>query len=476
MLLQHSALYILARGLPGLVSFLAITIYTRLLDPGDYGYYALVIAAVGLLQSVLFRWLELSLLRFLPAHIERPQVIMSVIVMSFLGMISFTSVLALIMFFFLSEPSHRSLLSLAVVLLWAESWYNLNLELLRSQLRPLSYGLMSGLKAVLALVMGSVLILQGLGAYGPLIGLLAGTLMSALLIAGREWKGVQLGRINKQIFIDLLQYGLPLAVTFALTFIVSSSDRFLIAWFLGAESAGLYAPGYDLAFHSIGMLMAIVNLAAYPLVIRSMEQQGEEAARQQFRKNSLLLLAVAVPASIGFAICAPNISNVMLGEGYRETALFLFPWIALAALISGVKSFILDLAFQLGYNTIGQLKVVLVAASVNVILNIWWIPIFGLIGAAYATVISYSVGFILSLVFGRRAFRLPALPLESIKIIIASGIMALVLWLTLGYRGWVALLGQIFLGSGVYVVVLLVLNLAGSRERLLRFLLKTEMT
>lgn len=55
MLLRHSALYTLARGLPGLINFAALAVYTRLLGPEEYGRYALVIAAVGLANAVLFQ-------------------------------------------------------------------------------------------------------------------------------------------------------------------------------------------------------------------------------------------------------------------------------------------------------------------------------------------------------------------------------------------------------------------------------------
>jgi len=54
MLLRHSALYLLARGVPGIVNFLAVPIYTRVLSPDEYGRYALVIAGVGLVQRNIF--------------------------------------------------------------------------------------------------------------------------------------------------------------------------------------------------------------------------------------------------------------------------------------------------------------------------------------------------------------------------------------------------------------------------------------
>jgi O-antigen/teichoic acid export membrane protein len=66
MLWRHSALYLLARGLPGVVSLAAIAVYTRLLGADEYGRYALVIAGVGLGNKLVFEWLRLSLLRFRP--------------------------------------------------------------------------------------------------------------------------------------------------------------------------------------------------------------------------------------------------------------------------------------------------------------------------------------------------------------------------------------------------------------------------
>ena len=41
-LLRHSFIYLFARGVPGVINFLAIAVYTRLLPPEEYGQYALV--------------------------------------------------------------------------------------------------------------------------------------------------------------------------------------------------------------------------------------------------------------------------------------------------------------------------------------------------------------------------------------------------------------------------------------------------
>src|SRR4051812_29233181 len=66
--LSHAAIYLVARGLPGIITFLAIPTFTRLLEPAQYGRYALVVATVGLLNALLFQWLSLSLVRYRSAY------------------------------------------------------------------------------------------------------------------------------------------------------------------------------------------------------------------------------------------------------------------------------------------------------------------------------------------------------------------------------------------------------------------------
>ena len=63
MLWRHSASYVLARGLPGLLSLATIAVYLRAAGADEYGQYALVIAGVGLANELFFEWLRLALLR-----------------------------------------------------------------------------------------------------------------------------------------------------------------------------------------------------------------------------------------------------------------------------------------------------------------------------------------------------------------------------------------------------------------------------
>src|SRR5690242_10806759 len=79
---RHTAIYLLARGLPGVIAFLAIPIYSRLLDPAGYGKYALVIATVNLLGALFFQGLMLALVRYLPTYRDEPSKLKSTLLTS----------------------------------------------------------------------------------------------------------------------------------------------------------------------------------------------------------------------------------------------------------------------------------------------------------------------------------------------------------------------------------------------------------
>lgn len=191
--------------------------------------------------------------------------------------------------------------------------------------------MMSGVKAVSALCLGSSAVFLGLGAEGLLLGLLAALLIASVLLGSSHWRGI-IPKLPPDVMKRLFGYGLPFTATFALSFIVSSSDRFLIAWFLGEGAAGVYSASYNLTQQSLTLLMMIVNTASYPLIVRALEIYGEEAARRQLLKNAELLFGVAFPSSVGLIVLAPNVAAVSLGSAFQEEASNLMPLIAVAAL------------------------------------------------------------------------------------------------------------------------------------------------
>lgn len=457
MLIRHSILYLVGRAIPAGVGLLALALYTRLLSPEQYGLYALVVAAMSMLNAVLFHWLSLSVSRVLPASQDQPQVVLSAALKAFLGLLFLSGLLGAVLASVWPDDGLRGIILLTIVLTWGQAWFDLNLQIANAGLKPVRYGMVSSLKALVALGAGLGLFYLGLGVTGILAGLMIGLLVSSAL-GWSHWRGCSLRGHEPQLLRELVAYGAPLALTLIFVLIVGVSDRFILGWLIGPDAVGGYAAAYDLAQQSLGLLTGVVHLAAFPLVVRALEERGVAEARAQLHTNGYMLLAIALPATVGLVMLSSNISTVMLGSEFRESAGVIMSWVALAIFVGTLKSYYLDYSFQLGRRVRKQVWTVGIAAITNVILNLLLIPIHGPLGAAYATLAAFVVGFSISWYLGRRIFPLP-LPRQVYKPLLASCGMAAVLWPTMSWRSGQDLVMQVAIGACAYTLSLLALNL-----------------
>lgn len=461
MLWQHSALYLLARGVPGLISLLAIVAYTRLLAPEQYGRYALVIAGVGLANKLAFEWLRLALLRFLPTSAE-PRILFATIGAAFVSLVVLSAVVGAGVLLFV-DASVRGLVGMGLALLWVQALFELELERARSELAPKRYGLMALARAALGLALGVALVAMGLGAAGPVLGLLVAMLVALVPPLLQILPGFRLALWDPVVMREHVRYGAPLAMTLGLGFIIANSDRFMIGWLLNEASVGRYAASYDLASFAIGLLLMIVNLAAYPLAVRALEAHGPQAVRVQLRANLTALLGLGLPATVGLVVLARPMAEALLGTGFRDQAAVVIPLIAFAAFLRDLKAYHLDLAFQLGRRTWGQMWVAVTTASLNIVLNLWWIPAHGIVGAAWATVVAQLLALALSALLGRRVFALPRPSADDLKVALAALGMAGVLWWLGDSEGFLGLATRVVLSATAYGGLLWLLDTGGIR-------------
>src|SRR5690606_26233496 len=138
-------------GVPGLINFLALMVFTRLLSPVAYGQYALVLAGVGLGNSLLFQWLRLGLVRFYPRYKDRKAELLSAVTAGYFGSVALSGLLGVVAVALWETSVGRAHLVLGLLVLWAQAWFELCLELARSQLEPRRYGVMTFAKSTLAL-------------------------------------------------------------------------------------------------------------------------------------------------------------------------------------------------------------------------------------------------------------------------------------------------------------------------------------
>lgn len=468
MLLRHAYYYLFARGIPGVVNFAALALYTRLMAPDEFGRYSLVLVAVGLVDVIIFQWLRLVLGRFIPAHRDAPQLVQASVLAVFLVLAIVVVTVGGVLAVLWPDPVIRGLLTLGVPLTIAQAWIQLDLTLASAQLEPARYGRLMGAKSVLAICFGGLLAWLGFGAYGPLFGLSAGAVLAWLLFGLPPWRGVRPRWPEKSELGNYASYGLPLIATFALGWVITSSDRMIIAWLLDEAAAGVYAVGYDLPQQTIGLVLTIINTAAHPLATRRLEHEGLEAASVQMRQNGELIVAISLVGAAALIALAPQLVDLLIGSAFREGALEVLPWVALSAAVAGMKAFHFDIAFHLMRQSKWLVITSAVAALANVVLNILLIPAYGIVGAAWATLIAFSASCVASALLGARVFPMPPFLPIVIKALIPASAMYFGIWLVVSeVRGTMTVLsyGGVA-GSILAVLTAVVLDIGGMRESL----------
>jgi len=276
----------------------------------------------------------------------------------------------------------------------------LGLQLANARQSPRLYGLISITKGGFGLVLALALIFAGLSWQGAAIGFLVAAGVSTLLLT-KDLRSMSF-EANPRLSSEMLRYGLPLSATFMSSMVLDLSARFIIGLKLDESSVAGYAVGYDLTQQVFGAAMNAVYLAAFPQIVKSYQSDNVLVARAELRKM-FDYLAIGSPILLGVFIgLSPQIASVTFGVSVREMASQVIPLIAVGVFVSGIKSYYLDVVFQLRKRTEMQFLTTGVMALINVVATLALLDRFGVIGAAVAAVIAFCVGAAVSFSLGRR--------------------------------------------------------------------------
>jgi O-antigen/teichoic acid export membrane protein len=466
MMVRMSLIYLLGRyGASGL-TLLALSLYTRLATPQEYGVYALVMALASALYACFGQWLRQILLRFAPIDIQGRSPLPSLILQAFIGICAFIALALLASQFFLSEDTLRTL-SLALMLLTVMGCFELALAWLQLQLQPGFYVSLSLFRTGLAALLGVTALHFGLGAKGLVLATVIGYGLAAIPVFIKTGFGLGPSRAALANIKSMLSYGLPLAISAALGSALMLADRALIAALISTEAAGLYAAPYDLAMRTLQVLMLAINLAGTPLILRAFESGDWARTEMLLGRQWLLLVCAGLPVTLAMTLMPQGIAGILLGPSFRETGADLMPLVAMATFLQGLESFYFGFAFALTKKPLRQTAILFVAMVVNIGLTIWLVPIIGIRGGAWATLVSAILALLGSAVLGSSLQRLPLAAGPLVRIAFAACPMALtILWIAPHKAGETIMAGLI--SSIAYAAALIVFDVAGLRQAVAR--------
>jgi O-antigen/teichoic acid export membrane protein len=313
------------------------------------------------------------------------------------------------------------------------------------------------LQQVVFVVLGSTALFLHAGFFG----LIGASLCGIVLLAIACWRGITaLGirptRPTPDQWISLLRVCFPFGVIGLTLGLSYKFDSVLLYHFRGDVENGLYTAAYNLVF-STAMLSNIINTSLYPSLSRQASSDPASLDRVYDRILRYLLVS-GLPIAVGGSILADQIILLIGGEAYRQ-AIDVFRILILVSPLMFVTEYLGYIVLIRGEEKKAA-RSVMISTAVNVIANILFIPVYGMMAAAVITVITEIVlviQYILVLRHGVHFDRLRSV----IQPLIAVALMGLAVLLA---RIYLPLLANVAVGAIVYLPALIALKVIGQEE------------
>jgi O-antigen/teichoic acid export membrane protein len=464
MLLRHTLLYLPAQIVGPLFQLIAMVVWTHLVDEHTLGVITLVTATHELLQIAFLAWWSQYALRFLGRYEDKGETLQfyrtenAVLLVSVLVQ---SIVVAAILLLVIAPGANAGLLiaTIAYVITRTLNLYIGERARVRHQIWVYSIQQIVGPSA--GFVVGLVLIkLIGQSAEWPLAGYAVAQLVAAVIVLPKIGHGRRFWPLDREIVDHALHYGVPLIIGGALGWIGLNASRFIVNDMLGVAAAGLFAVGYGLGQRAAAVAAMLVTAAAFPLAVKSMEQNGSKVAMRQLANNSALLIAILAPSIVGMFMLRVEIVHLLIAAPFQQVTLAILPLSVLAGSIRNLRAHFVDQAFLLHNRTRLMIVVAAIDAVVTVVLSLTFVRYWGLAGAAGATVVAALAAAIVSFAIGFSRFGL-TLPLNHLApIALATMAMAALLGNLPEASSHVALAEHIAAGAAAYIALLALLYAA----------------
>ena len=208
-----------------------------------------------------------------------------------------------------------------------------------------------------------------------------------------------------------IHFGGPLILHGIGKFVVNQSDRIFIAKMISVSEAGIYSIGY-----TVGSLVMILVNAYFnfytPFLMEKLADITEEKKLQVVKMSYLYGIGCAV-VLILIILLAPIFFRMFIAKNYYEGVRYVF-WIALGYCFWGGYMLFSGFIFFFKKNKVLAWLAIFNVVT-NVLFNYVFIKLFGAIGAAYATALSFFLIFVFLAAFTRRFMPLPWFRYSEIK-------------------------------------------------------------
>lgn len=427
--LKHSTIYSIGIIATKGVGVITLPIYTKFISVPEFGLFGLIEISIAILVEIFLLGQANSILMFnnSPEFAEEKKSNFFTIIISVL----LVNIFFLLSFEFLKQPvlgllnvgeEYYIYYSLGLVIVFLRVINLLFLYKIRADEKSVLYTLITLIKITLTL--GFVIYFVGferIGVLGILYSYLIAEGVIVLIQLPLMIKDMQF-RIRKEVIDTAAKFGIPLIFGSIGIMLLNLSDRYMLWYFTNLEVVGLYDLGYRVAGVLNMFLIMPFNLTLLPSAYKMYKQPGD---KRYYSKLMTYLCFVLVWMGLGLSLISKEIIKVFALNPDYWAAYTVVPIIVLAYIFSAARNFA-SLGLFLTKNTKHIAWITILAALINIGLNFWLIPIYGMMAAAYNTLFAFVVYYFLTKYFSDKYYYISYENWKLIKIF-SAGILLYIL-------------------------------------------------
>jgi O-antigen/teichoic acid export membrane protein len=296
--------------------------------------------------------------------------------------------------------------------------------------------------------------------YNPSIGIgyyiianIAGSVLALLLL----WKQLTHFRFqfNGKLWQEVMRYSYPLIIVGMGGMINEMLSRLVYTRVLDLPAAeekfqlGVFGANYKVAV-LITIFIQVFKMGAEPFFFN---QSADKNAPSTYARVMKFFVIACCLMWLAIAVNLPLIKYVVYGnnQSYSE-GLHIIPILAMGSVFLGIY-YNLTVWYKLNNKTMIGAWITIAGAAITILLNIWWIPLFGYTGSAWATLVCYAFMMVVSYKLGQQHYRIPYATKKLIAYIV------IVVLLFFAYSGLAMLWDKLWFTTtiGLMMVLLFVL-------------------
>ncbi len=396
-LFKQSSYYFISNVLAMFAGFISFPIWTRVFSKSEYGIFSLVSITISLGVGISKFGLQHSALRY---HSDFKEKIIdldmsyyytTLFVSSFLISAVFILFFLLIGKLWLNSYINQTLiylLPLIALLIFLSGINSLLTMFIRADNRGGLYSIFTIAERYGFLLFAIIIVFFFMkNLYGLFLGYLVSEVLIFLALLSIFIKKMKITRISLTFLKEALKYGFPLIWMELSNMILNFGDRYLIQLYMGSEAVGVYSVAYNLSGMAESFLTSPLRLAIIPLYIHIWNKNGEKETKMFLNNTLNYYFMLGLPIAIGLSWFGKEIIILLATSKFQESATVI-PYIIFSQILYG-SNIIFAAGLRIYKRTTILMYLSLVSCLVNIFLNVILIPKFGILGAAYATLIAY---------------------------------------------------------------------------------------